>query len=181
MAAKAKKKGRRLRKTGGNSGSNQPAGTFLGFIYRLPLTNMIGDEGNAIYSGGYYIYTFLLILSSAGLPAAISKLVSERIALKQYRNAHRVFQAALVISTCFGTFFAIVMGLGAHRLADMIDIADSYYSLLTLCPTLVIVAIMSVFRGYFQRDAYHGADRDFSDCRAGVQRLFSVCIWHGCL
>ena len=111
---------------------------------------MIGDEGNAIYAGGYYIYTFLLILSSAGLPAAISKLVSERIALKQYRNAHRVFQAALVISTCFGTFFAIVMGLGAHRLADMIDIADSYYSLLTLCPTLVIVAIMSVFRGYFQ-------------------------------
>ena len=111
---------------------------------------MIGDEGNAIYAGGYYIYTFLLILSSAGLPAAISKLVSERIALKQYRNAHRVFQAALVISTCFGTFFAVVMGLGAHRLADMIDIADSYYSLLTLCPTLVIVAIMSVFRGYFQ-------------------------------
>ncbi|MBR2062769.1 MAG: oligosaccharide flippase family protein, partial [Anaerotignum sp.] len=68
---------------------------FLGFVYRLPLTNMIGDEGNAIYAGGYYIYTFLLILSSAGLPAAISKLVSERIALKQYRNAHRVFQAAL--------------------------------------------------------------------------------------
>lgn len=41
---------------------------FLGFVYRLPLTNMIGDEGNAIYSAGYYIYTFLLILSSAGLP-----------------------------------------------------------------------------------------------------------------
>lgn len=123
---------------------------FLGFVYRLPLTNMIGDEGNAIYAGGYYIYTFLLILSSAGLPAAISKLVSERIALKQYRNAHRVFQSALIISTTLGTFFAILMGVGAQKLADMIGIPDSYFSLLTLCPTLVIVAIMSVFRGYFQ-------------------------------
>ena len=123
---------------------------FLGFIYRLPLTNMIGDQGNAIYSGGYYIYTFLLILSSAGLPAAISKLVSERIALKQYRNAHRVFQAALVVSTTLGIIFAVIMGLGARQLANLIEIPDSYYSLLTLCPTLVIVAIMSVFRGYFQ-------------------------------
>lgn len=150
MAAKAKKKGGGFVKQAAILAAASLLVRFLGFIYRWPLTNMIGDEGNAIYAGGYYIYTFLLILSSAGLPAAISKLVSERIALKQYRNAHRVFQAALVISTCFGTFFAIVMGLGAHRLADMIDIADSYYSLLTLCPTLVIVAIMSVFRGYFQ-------------------------------
>lgn len=123
---------------------------LLGFIYRLPLTNMIGDEGNAIYAGGYYIYTFLLILSSAGLPAAISKMVSERIALKQYRNAHRVFQAALIISTTLGVIFAVGMGLCAEQLANLIGIPDSYYSLLTLCPTLVIVAIMSVFRGYFQ-------------------------------
>ena len=123
---------------------------FLGFVYRFPLTNMIGDTGNAIYAGGYYIYTFLLILSSAGLPAAISKMVSERLALRQYRNAHRVFQAALATSTTLGVIFAVLMGVFARQLAALIDIPDSYYSLLTLCPTLVIVAIMSVFRGYFQ-------------------------------
>lgn len=150
MAAKAKKKGGSFIKQAAILAAASLLVRFLGFVYRLPLTNMIGDEGNAIYAGGYYIYTFLLILSSAGLPAAISKLVSERIALKQYRNAHRVFQAALVISTTLGVFFAIVMGLGAHQLANLIGIKDSYYSLLTLCPTLVIVAIMSVFRGYFQ-------------------------------
>ena len=150
MAAKAKKKGGSFIKQAAILAAASLLVRFLGFVYRLPLTNMIGDEGNAIYAGGYYIYTFLLILSSAGLPAAISKLVSERIALKQYRNAHRVFQAALVISTTLGVFFAIVMGLGAHQLANLIGIKDSYYSLLTLCPTLVIVAIMSIFRGYFQ-------------------------------
>ena len=84
---------------------------FLGFVYRLPLTNLIGDSGNAIYAGAYYIYTFLLILSSAGLPAAISKLVSERITLKQYRNAHRVFQVALCISSSMGLLFAVFLSL----------------------------------------------------------------------
>lgn len=123
---------------------------FLGFVYRLPLTNMIGDDGNAIYAGGYYIYTFLLVLSSAGLPAAISKLVSERIALKQYRNAHRVFQAAMLLSAVLGAVFALLLCLTARQLAALIDIPDSYYSILTLCPTLFIVALMSVFRGYFQ-------------------------------
>ena len=123
---------------------------FLGFVYRLPLTNMIGDQGNAIYAGGYYIYTFLLILSSAGLPAAISKLVSERIALKQYRNAHRVFHAALIISTSLGIFFALLLFFTAEKMAALVQSPDSYYAILTLCPTLVIVAIMSVFRGYFQ-------------------------------
>lgn len=150
MAAKAKKKGGGFVKQAAILAAASLLVRFLGFIYRLPLTNMIGDEGNAIYAGGYYIYTFLLILSSAGLPAAISKLVSERIAIKQYRNAHRVFQASLAISTSLGIVFALIMDLGAHRLADLIGIPDSYYSLLTLCPTLVIVAIMSVFRGYFQ-------------------------------
>lgn len=150
MAARVKKKSGGFIKQAAILAAASLLVRFLGFVYRLPLTNMIGDTGNAIYAGGYYIYTFLLILSSAGLPAAISKMVSERIAIRQYRNAHRVFQAALVISTTFGVIFAIFMGVGAKELAELIDIPDSYYSLLTLCPTLVIVAIMSVFRGYFQ-------------------------------
>lgn len=149
MATRAKKKGGFIKQAAILAAASLLV-RFLGFVYRLPLTNMIGDQGNAIYAGGYYIYTFLLILSSAGLPAAISKLVSERIALRQYRNAHRVFQAALVISTSLGMIFAVLMGLCAEKLAALIEIPDSYYSLLTLCPTLVIVAIMSVFRGYFQ-------------------------------
>lgn len=123
---------------------------FLGFVYRLPLTNMLGDKGNGIYGTGYYIYTFLLILSSAGLPAAISKLVSERLALRQYRNAHRVFQTALMLSVTLGIIFAVVMALTARQAAAFVKTPDSYYAILTLCPTLVIVAIMSVYRGYFQ-------------------------------
>lgn len=123
---------------------------FLGFVYRLPLTNMIGDEGNAIYSAGYYIYTFLLILSSAGLPAAISKLVSERLALRQYRNAHHVFQAALIVSVSMGLFFSVILFVFSDRIAVISGIPESSYCVKTLAPTLLIVAVMSAYRGYFQ-------------------------------
>lgn len=150
MAARAKKKSGSFIKQAAILAAASLLVRFLGFVYRLPLTNMIGDEGNAIYAGGYYIYTFLLILSSAGLPAAISKLVSERIALKQYRNAHKVFHSALIISTALGVFFAVLLFLTAEKMAVLVQSPDSYYAILTLCPTLVIVAIMSVFRGYFQ-------------------------------
>lgn len=123
---------------------------ILGFLYRIPMTNMIGNQGNAIYSAGYYIYTFLLILSSAGLPAAISKMVSERLVLKQYRNAHNVFRISLVVSGALGFFFMILMVIFAKQIADISNSPESYYCILTLSPTLFIVAIMSAYRGYFQ-------------------------------
>lgn len=123
---------------------------FLGFVYRLPLTNMIGDSGNGIYSAGYYIYTFLLILSSAGLPAAISKMVSERIALKEYRNAHMVFQSALIVSGTLGLLFSVLLAVFAQEVANFSNTPESFYCILTLSPTIFIVGIMSAYRGYFQ-------------------------------
>lgn len=122
----------------------------IGFLYRLPLTNMIGDVGNAIYGAGYYIYTFLLILSSAGLPAAISKMVSERMALREYRNAHKVFKVSLFISGTLGFIFMIILYFFAKPIAELCDSPDSYWCIVSLSPTLFIVAIMSVYRGYFQ-------------------------------
>ena len=122
----------------------------LGFAYRVPLTNMLGDVGNGIYGAGYYIYTFLLILSSAGLPAAISKMVSERVALKQYRNAHLVFRIALVVSTSMGLVFAVILFVFAKQIAVATNAPESYYCILSLSPTLFIVAVMSAYRGDFQ-------------------------------
>lgn len=124
---------------------------FIGFLYRPPMTAMIGDEGNAIYAAGYQVYNFLLILSSAGLPAAIGKMVAERIALKQYRNAHNVFRVALYAASGIGFVFMILLIVLARPIADNIcKIPGAYYTLVSLAPTVFIVAIMSVYRGYFQ-------------------------------
>ena len=123
---------------------------FIGFLYRMPLTTLIGDEGNGIYSAGYYIYTFLLILSSAGLPAAISRLVSTRIAKGEYSNAHRVFKVSMAVAATLGAIGMIVLLFFAEPIAKFVDNPESVYCIQTLAPTLLIVGIMSVYRGYLQ-------------------------------
>ena len=124
---------------------------FIGFLYRVPMTAIIGDTGNAIYSAGYQVYNFLLILSSAGLPAAIGKMVSERLALKQYRNAHRVFIVSLWFSGTMGFIFMALLIIFANPIAvNICKIPGAYYTLISLAPTIFIVGIMSVLRGYFQ-------------------------------
>ncbi len=91
---------------------------FIGFLYRLPLTELIGDTGNGIYNAGYQIYTFLLILSSAGLPAAISRLVSTRIAKGEFQNAHRVFRVALAFAVTLGSIGMVVLYVFAEPFAS---------------------------------------------------------------
>ena len=123
---------------------------FLGFLYRLPLTKLIGDEGNGIYSAGYYLYTFFLIMSSAGLPAAISKMVSEETAKKNFIGAHEIFKTALILSGTIGFLAFILIFFGAENFANIIGSPKSFYAILSLSPTVFVVAIMAVFRGYFQ-------------------------------
>lgn len=146
----AKKKGSSFAKQAAILASAGILVRIIGFLYRLPLTNMIGDEGNAIYSAGYYIYTFLLILSSAGLPAAISRMVSERIAVGEYENAHRVFRVSLSLSSGLGFIFMVILIVFARPLSHLVKLPDSYWCIMTLTPTLFIVAVMSAYRGYFQ-------------------------------
>jgi len=69
---------------------------LIGILYRVPMTNIIGDEGMGYYSTAFNVYNIMLILSSYSLPLAVSKMVSARMAKGQYRNAVRVLKAALV-------------------------------------------------------------------------------------
>lgn len=123
---------------------------ILGFFYRLPLTDMLGDEGNGIYSAGFYLYNFFLVMSSAGLPAAISKIVSEKISLGEYRNVKKTFMISLIIAIFVGLLFSLIMFFSAKTFCNLIGSPKSYYTILTLSPTVLIVSVMSVFRGYFQ-------------------------------
>ncbi|MDR1640481.1 MAG: polysaccharide biosynthesis protein [Clostridiales bacterium] len=124
---------------------------FIGFLYRLPLTDLIGDQGNAYYNAGYQIYTFFFIMSSAGLPAAISKMVAERIALRRFRDAHLIFRSALMIAAVAGVFCGLVVWIGADFFSStIVGQPLSRPSLIALAPTLTIVGVMAVFRGYFQ-------------------------------
>ena len=124
----------------------------LGFAYRVPLTALIGDEGNGIYGASYTLYMFFLVVSSAGFPAAISKMVSERMARQEYHNAHEVFRTCLVLVGFLGLLGGSMLFFGANLFMMITEAEDYalYYSIVVLSPLVFIVAIASVFRGYFQ-------------------------------
>ena len=122
----------------------------LGFLYRLPLTDMIGDEGNGIYSAGFYLYNMFLIMSSAGLPVAISRMVAEKLALGEYTNAKKIFRVSMITASALGFVCMLIMLCFASQFCMIIKSERSFYCILTLAPTVFIVSVMAVYRGYFQ-------------------------------
>lgn len=123
----------------------------IGAIYRIPMLNIMGLEGQGYYSIAFQVYSLALIVSSYSLPLAVSKLVSARTAKRHYRNAHRVFKAALMFAFCVGSILALVIFLGAGFISgNIMESPASAYALRVLTPALIIVAVMGVLRGYFQ-------------------------------
>lgn len=125
---------------------------ILGFIYRVVLTNIQGfqDVGNSYYGSGYKVYTFILAIATTGIPNAISKLVSEKIALGDKRGAHKIYKTALNLFSIIGLFFALVLFLGSGYIANNILVNPGVKgTIATLAPSVFFVAIAAVFRGYF--------------------------------
>lgn len=125
---------------------------LIGLVYRLYLTNRegFGDEGNAIYSSGFYIYSLLLTLSSVGIPNAISKLVSERIAVGDNKGANRIFKIAFFTFGLLGFIGTCILFFGAHYISNfIIQIPEAELTLVALSPSIFFVALICVIRGYF--------------------------------
>ena len=125
--------------------------SIIGLMYRLPLTRIIGDEGNGYYSAAFNIYTIILLLSSYSLPLAVSKMVSARIATGNYRNAGRILKASLVYATLAGGLGCAVIFFGADWFAQsFLHIPEAAYPMRALAPTVWIVSYLGVCRGYWQ-------------------------------
>ena len=125
---------------------------ILGLVYKLYLTNRegFGDTGNAIYSSGYHIYAMLLTISSLGVPSAIAKLVSERLAIGDEKGAHRIFKIAFVTFAIIGLIGTFILFFGADYISNVVlEIPESKYTLIALSPAIFFVSIAAVFRGYF--------------------------------
>ena len=125
---------------------------LLGLVYTLYLTNRegFGDKGNGIVAAGYQIYAMLLTISSIGVPNAISKLVSERIALGDHKGAHRIFKIAFATFSIIGIIGSLMLFFGAHMIANYwLQIPEAEMTLVALSPAIFFVAVSSVMRGYF--------------------------------
>jgi len=158
--ASRKKAGSRPEKTGGESnfvvqGSILAIASIvvriIGIAYRIPMINIIGDEGMGYYGTAFNVYNIALLLSSYSLPLAVSKMVSVRLARKQYRNSVRILRAALVYATVVGAMAAAVIWFGADFFArEVFFMPYAAFALRTLAPTVWIMAYLGVFRGYYQ-------------------------------
>ncbi len=119
---------------------------IIGLLYRSPLTAVIGDEGNGYYGYAFNIYSIILMVSSYSIPSAISKLMAQKLALGEYRNAQRVFYCTMAYALTVGAAFSLFVWFGAGLLVP----PRSVPVLRVLAPTIFIFAILGVLRGYFQ-------------------------------
>lgn len=119
---------------------------IIGILYRSPLVAIIGDEGNGYYSAAYTIYTIILLVSTNGIPSAVSKIVAGKLAKKEYRNAHKI----LIGAFCYVFVAGGLASLACFFFADTMAGENSAMVLKVFTPTIFFSGILGVFRGYFQ-------------------------------
>lgn len=122
---------------------------IIGLLYRSPLNAILGNVGLGYYGYANNVYVILLLISSYSIPMAVSKVISERLALKQYRNAQKVFYGALLYAAAVGGAAAFVaFFLGKYLLPT--NQQEALLALRMLAPTIFLSAILGVMRGFFQ-------------------------------
>lgn len=122
---------------------------MIGILYRSPLTQIIGDEGNGYYSSAYNIYLIILLVSSYSIPSAISKEIAQKLSLGEYKNAQRIFYCALLYVLFVGGIASLLTYLCAGFLVE----SNSAAVLRVFAPTIFFSGFLGVFRGYFQARA----------------------------
>ena len=123
---------------------------IIGMLYKIPLVSVIGDAGYADFSNAYNIYSVLLTISTAGLPVALSKMVSEANTMGRRDQVHKVFRVALGAFLALGLISFFIMYFGAARLAGLMGDSMAADSIRVLSPAVVCVGCLAAFRGYAQ-------------------------------
>lgn len=152
MSSEKKKKSADFLKQGGILALASLIVRFIGMIYRIPMSNILGEKGNGIYAVAFEIYDVILVISSYSLPLALSKIISAQQAQKQHRNTGRTFRVALLFAIVSGGAFCLLLLLGAGAIETYIypEYEGVQIPLRVLAPTIFIVALLGVLRGFFQ-------------------------------
>lgn len=124
---------------------------ILGFIYKIPLGNILGDEGFSMFTSAYNIYYVFFTLATAGLPVALSRLVAEADANGRAKQEEKTFRVALLTFFVIGLVFALILYLFPEWLADnYLENPDAALSIKAMAPSILLVCLVSAYRGYCQ-------------------------------
>ena len=121
----------------------------IGAFYKLPLNMAIGAEGYSYFTTAYDIYAVLLLISTAGLPVAVSRMVSEASTLEQYNRLRKIFRTSVTIFAILGAISSVLMIGGAKQLANVMNQPDAWLSIACLGPCGILMCLTSAYRGYF--------------------------------
>ena len=122
----------------------------IGALYKIPLNAIIGEQGFGYYSTAYEIYTVLLMISTAGLPVAMSRMISEASSLGHYKQVRKIYTVSRTIFLTLGLIGTALMTLFCKQLAAFQEQPDAWAAIGTLGPCCFLICLMSTFRGFFQ-------------------------------
>lgn len=120
----------------------------IGLLYRSPLFKIIGDEGNGYYGTAYALYSMILMIATYSIPTAISKIISGKLALGEYKNARRVFQCSFAYVVVAGGIAGLLTFIFAPQLVR--EQPNAILSLRILAPTIFLSGFLAIYRGYLQ-------------------------------
>ncbi len=122
----------------------------IGAFYSIPLNAIIGEQGFGYYSTAYEIYTVLLMISTAGLPVAMSRVISAASSLNHYREVRKIYTVSRTIFLTLGLISALLMTLFCRQLAAFQEQPDAWAAIAALGPSCFLICLMSTYRGFFQ-------------------------------
>ena len=123
---------------------------IIGAFYKIPLKMVIDDQGYGYFNTAYEAYSVLLMISTVGLPVAMSRMISQASALGNYNQVRRIYKTAQAIFLTLGVFSCAVMMLFSHQLANLLRQPNAWVAMLCLGPSAIFMALTSTFRGFFQ-------------------------------
>lgn len=122
----------------------------LGVVQRIPLVYLLGDIGMAAYGIAFNLYSVLLVVATAGIPSALSKMISEKTALGRHAEADRIYKAALWFAVCAGVLMTVLLYAAAPYFADSILNPQAALPIQAIAPALLLFPLIAIMRGYFQ-------------------------------
>lgn len=124
---------------------------IIGACFKIPLANILQETGMAYFTRAYNLYAALFVMATAGLPVAVSKMVSESLAKENFAESKKILKAAIALLTIIGTIGTCVLFFGARSFAEgAFNSPGSYLSIVAISPAILFISILSAFRGYFQ-------------------------------
>lgn len=123
----------------------------IGLLFKIPLHDILGDDGMGYFNAAYTIYTTFFMVSTAGLPVAISYMISRSRAAGNFKQVKKIMRIAFAVFFVIGAVGTCALFFGADFFArNVAKIQDAKYCIMAIAPTLFFVCLTSAFRGYFQ-------------------------------